>query len=58
MLIAMLMISIEKAADNKFVKECLLNKVKKQNMEKFVYLIIDRFMNGNTSESKLIFRVY
>jgi hypothetical protein len=39
--VALLLISIEKAGEARFVKECLETKIKKQNMERFIFILID-----------------
>jgi predicted tellurium resistance membrane protein TerC len=57
-LIAVLLMNIEKTAENQFVQECLEKKVKKQNMERFVFILINRFLHETTKEARLTFKVY
>jgi len=56
--VALLLISIEKAGENKFVKECLETKVKKQNMERFIFILIDRFLHPRVNKGILTYKVY
>ena len=57
-MMGLLIMSVEKWFEDNFVKECLEVKVKKQNMEKFVFNLIYAFLSKNDVESKLLFRVY
>jgi hypothetical protein len=57
-LIAMLLMNIEKSAENKFIQECLEKKIKKQNMERFVFIAINRFLHETSKQAKLTFKVY
>jgi hypothetical protein len=40
------------------VKECLESKIKKQNMEKFMFNLVYLFLNKKNTESKILYRVY
>lgn len=57
-LIGILLVNIEQTAENKLIQECLENKVKKQNMERFVFILVNRFLHYPAQEAKLTFRVY
>jgi hypothetical protein len=58
MLVAVLLMSIEYRCEEGFVKECLGSRIKKQNMEKFIYILINRVLYCNAAESRLVFNVY
>lgn len=38
---AVMLVAVEKKFQQRFFDECLLHRVKKQNMEKFIFLLID-----------------
>ncbi len=41
-----------------FLKECLGGKVKKQNMEKFIFVLIHRLLYSTAAESRIRFKTY
>lgn len=57
-LIAVLLMNIEKTVENQLVQECLERKVKKQSMERFVFILINRFLHEKSKEARLTFKVY
>jgi PAS domain S-box-containing protein len=57
-LVGLLLMNIEKTAENQFVQECLERKVKKQGMERFVFILINRFLHEPTKQARLTFKVY
>jgi hypothetical protein len=56
--VAALLLSIEARAEDAFLKECLSGKIKKQNMEKFTFVIIHRLLTCTAAESKVRLRAY
>lgn len=55
---AALLLSIEARAEDAFFKECLSGKIKKQNMEKFTFVIIHRLLSCAAAVTKIRFKAF
>jgi hypothetical protein len=56
--VAVLLLSIEARAEEAFFTECLSGKIKKQNMEKFTFVIIHRLLSCTAAVSKIRFKTF
>jgi hypothetical protein len=55
---ALLLVNMERNFENRFIEECLDERVKKQNMERFIYILIHKFLHPPDADAQLNFRVY